>query len=99
MSRGTPLTPLRLSAELLDRIDAEVERQNRTRAEEPYNRTSWIRQAIEERLAKLERGRKAGQKRADEQTIADKGIVRSDIPPGGASEGAPPPGVYTLPQS
>lgn len=60
MSRGTPLTPLRLSTELLARIDAEVARQNETRIGEPYNRTSWIRQAIEERLAKLARGRGEG---------------------------------------
>jgi hypothetical protein len=58
MSRGTQHLPLRIDPETLARIDAEVERQNRTRAGEPYSRSTWIRQAIRERLDKLERGRR-----------------------------------------
>lgn len=58
MSLGSPQVILRVPQHLLDRIDEEVWRQNASRAGEPYDRSSWIRQAITERLAKLERGRK-----------------------------------------
>lgn len=58
MSRGTRITPLRLSDELLERIQAAIDSNNARRGNKPYNVTSWIRMAIEERLDKLERGRK-----------------------------------------
>lgn len=62
-SKGTRITPLRLSDELLDRIHASIASNNGRRREEEYNLTSWIRQAIEERLAKLERSRKGGKRK------------------------------------
>lgn len=70
MSRGTRITPLRLSDELIARIHAAIASNNKSRREEEYNLTSWIRQAIEERLAKLERGRKAAVKK---RTVAEDG--------------------------
>lgn len=58
MGRGTTITPLRLSTAMLDRIRAAIDSNNKRRSDEPYDLSMWIRQAIEERLAKLERGRK-----------------------------------------
>jgi hypothetical protein len=46
-----------MPGDLLARIDAEIEKNNERRTEEPYDRASWIRQAIEERLLHLERSR------------------------------------------
>lgn len=67
MSRGTKITPLRLSPELLSRIHAAIDSNNMRRSEEPYDLTGWIRQAIEERLAKLERGRKSAQRKKEQR--------------------------------
>jgi hypothetical protein len=63
MSRGTRHTPLRLSADLLDRIDREIEFTNERRAGEPFTRSAWIRQAIEEKLAHSERSRRKGRRK------------------------------------
>lgn len=57
-TRGTRITPLRLKPDLVAQIKAAYAAANLTRREEPYNLTSWIVQAITEKLAKLERGRK-----------------------------------------
>jgi hypothetical protein len=81
MSRGTPLTPIRLSADLVALIDAEVARQNATRADPPYNRSSWIRQAIQQRLDHLARARRRKRVRAVERPdSAMKGAERQDRP-------------------
>lgn len=63
MSRGTKHTIMRLAPELLERIHKAIDQNNSRRGEQPYNLTSWIRKAIEERLAKLERGRLANEKK------------------------------------
>ena len=63
MSRGSPVTPVRLPQELIDRIVAAYKRANLTRKEEPYTLSSFIRHAIEEKLAKMERGRSKKKKR------------------------------------
>jgi len=68
MTRGTPLTPLRPVPELLARIYAEVEPQNLIKRGKPYNRSSWIRHAIEEKLAKLERTRTSTRKKKGKAT-------------------------------
>lgn len=63
MSRGTPITPLRLPRDLVEQIDRAIAQNNRTRFGEPWNRTSWIVQAIKERLAKQERSRRSNRGR------------------------------------
>lgn len=94
MSRGTKHTILRLAPELLARIHEAIDQNNSRRADEPYNLTSWIRQAIEERLAKLERGRKANERKrkgaADQveaRQLADQ--VEGEQPTGEAPPAAP----------
>jgi hypothetical protein len=63
MSRGTRITPLRLPPDLLAQIDLAIASNNVYRVAQDYNRTSWIVQAIKERLAKLERSRSGRHKR------------------------------------
>jgi hypothetical protein len=82
MSRGSPVVLLRLPPALLVALDAEVERQNATRVDEPYDRSGWVRQAIRERLAKLGRGRRS--RRARREEMAGAGIVAPDA---GAQKG------------
>jgi hypothetical protein len=60
MGRGTPITPLRLSEELLGRIREAIDSANERRTDEPYDLTGWIRQAIEEKLKHRKRGTKKG---------------------------------------
>ena len=55
MSKGSPIVPLRIPAELLARIDEAIKSANHNRAEAEYNRTSWILHAISEKLAKRQR--------------------------------------------
>ena len=62
MSRGTRITPLRIPPAMLERIDQALAKSNRVRGDQPYNRTSWIMHAIAEKLAKLERSRRATRK-------------------------------------
>jgi predicted DNA-binding protein len=62
-TKGTPLTPFRLSDELLERIDRAVASANKTGRKVPYNRATWVRHALEEKLAKLDRSRR---KRSEE---------------------------------
>lgn len=52
MSKGTPITCVRIPPDMLAQVDALVERSITHAAEEPWTRTSWIVQAIREKLAK-----------------------------------------------
>jgi hypothetical protein len=58
MSKGTRITPLRIPPDLLALIDESIVSNNAWRVDEEYNRTTWIIQAIKERLAKLARARR-----------------------------------------
>lgn len=58
MSAGSQVIPLRIPAELLARMDAAIASANAGRHEEEYTRSTWMRAAIEARLAHVERARK-----------------------------------------
>jgi hypothetical protein len=59
MSKGTQQYAFRLPKNLIEDIDDFCARSvNFRRDSEPDNRTTFVRKAIEERLAKLQRGRK-----------------------------------------
>lgn len=58
MSLGTPITCLRIPAELDAKIMAALDGANVNRVEEPYNKTTWILAAIREKLSHLERSRR-----------------------------------------
>jgi len=62
-NRGNPVVVLRLSPELLARIDAAVAKSQNARFEGGYDRSSFIRACIEERFDKYARARKASAKR------------------------------------
>lgn len=53
MSKGSKIIPIRMSDMYLDALDAAVRRANRTTRGEPYDRSSWIRKAITEKLDHL----------------------------------------------
>jgi hypothetical protein len=55
MSRGSPLLTVRIPAELLVLIDQAVARSKDTRAAGPWTRSSFVVQAIEEKLGKMAR--------------------------------------------
>ena len=57
MSRGTPHISLRIDPAVLAAIDAEVERVNRSKGDQAYNRTTFILHAVHEKVEKLKRGR------------------------------------------
>lgn len=59
MAKGSPIIKTRVSPELLERIYTAIDMNNSRRKDEPYDLSGWLRQAIEERLAKLERSRGA----------------------------------------
>jgi len=62
MSRGTPHISLRIAPDVLAGIDQAVDLLRKTKGDDEYNRTAFIMHAIEEKLAKLERGRRSNRK-------------------------------------
>lgn len=77
MKHWTPITCLRLKPELVELIDASVVRCNKRRKKHKYTRTSWIVQAIKERLEKLDQRNRSDRKRrarpAAEEHQAEEG--------------------------
>jgi len=59
-SKGSRIVLVRLEADLLAAVLAEVERINETRREEPHSLSSWIRDCLSERLTKRDRRRPKG---------------------------------------
>lgn len=59
MSLGRQIVPIRIDTDMLDAIDATVLRVNRVRAEFPFDRSSFIRRAIQDKLDHYARGLKA----------------------------------------
>lgn len=57
MSKGSPIVTFRLKEDDLEILDETVERNNETRKEELWTRSSWLRAAIEERLRHQERAK------------------------------------------
>ncbi len=64
MSRGTPITALRIPHDLLTLVESAIQSANYCRKEAPYTKTSWIVAAIREKLAKGLRGRRSSRRRA-----------------------------------
>lgn len=64
MSKGNPIIKLRVTPELLDRIRKAIDQNNERRGDQPYDLSGWLRQAVEERLDKLERARKSGRRKS-----------------------------------
>lgn len=57
MSRGNPLTVVRLKRDILVKIDKEVSVHNEALPGMGWTRSSWIREAIHEKLIRAERQR------------------------------------------
>lgn len=63
MSKGSKIVPVRLSDEILVTLDELVDRCNQNRKEEPYNRSTFIRNLICDKLSHVLRAEKAAKKR------------------------------------
>ena len=57
MNRGNRIVGVRLEPDLLEQLTAAIESNNAARKGPPYSLSSWIRQAILERLDKQRRAR------------------------------------------
>ena len=55
MSKGSPIIPVRIPAELLAAVDAAIARTSLKRREGPWTRSAWILQALRDKLAHMER--------------------------------------------
>lgn len=58
MSKGSPVIPCRFPADLLAQVDQTIRRSQDTRAGEPWNRTTFILQAVRDKLNHMERSRR-----------------------------------------
>ena len=58
MSQGSPVIQVRVPRHILAQVDEVMARVNATRTEEEYTRSSFVLSAIQEKLAKMERGRR-----------------------------------------
>jgi hypothetical protein len=58
MSKGTQVITIRLSEYYTDKIDEAVKRRNVTTRREPWTRSCFIKQAILDKLAHMERSKK-----------------------------------------
>lgn len=70
-SRGNPKILVRVTPDLLNQIRDAIASNNAFRADEPYDLSEWVRQAIRERLDKLKRSRKASKRKV--KPVADQG--------------------------
>lgn len=79
MSKGSPIVPLRIPAELLAAIDADVERSIQCDQHPRSTRTAWILSAVLEVLRHRERAKKSrGRRRAArlDRELRDAGAAR-----------------------
>jgi metal-responsive CopG/Arc/MetJ family transcriptional regulator len=67
--RGSTIVPIRLNDELLEILDDTIERVNKRHFEEPFNRTSFIRKAICDKLRHYERSKR---KEKTNETVSPK---------------------------
>lgn len=58
MSKGNPKVVVRFRQEVLDRIEAAIQSANYNRKDEPYDVSAWIRKAVDDKLAHLERSKR-----------------------------------------
>jgi hypothetical protein len=58
LSKGSPIVPVRFPGGLIHYLDETIFRVNLSRKKEPYDRGSFIRAAVEEKLAHYERSNK-----------------------------------------
>lgn len=63
MSKGTPIVALRLARHIIEEIDRQCEASVQVRLEGPHTRTSWILEAIRQKLSHQARARKSSQRR------------------------------------
>ena len=64
MSKGSPIVPIRVPAELLVEVDRYVSESADSRKGEPWSRSSFIVTAIRDKLFHLERGRSRSRARS-----------------------------------
>lgn len=75
MSKGNPIIKLRVSREKLAEIMSAIDSANVSRREEEYHVSSWIRAAIEEKLAHLKRSKRKKEKRQEDEVGVSETIL------------------------
>lgn len=60
--RGSKIIPVRMPTELVEALVATITRVNKSRTEEPYSPSTFIRAAIREKIAHYARSNKKGKK-------------------------------------
>jgi hypothetical protein len=73
MANGSPIVPIRIPPLFLAMIDKSIASANRTRKLEPYNRSSWILNCIQDRLEKLDRSKGRKRKKRNERQVTRQG--------------------------
>jgi hypothetical protein len=73
-SKGSPIKPIRFSESLLEEIMGALKSANRSRQQEEYDFSEWVRQACREKLGHLARSKKP--RRAKDGT--ERGIPLKD---------------------
>jgi hypothetical protein len=58
VSRGSPVVPIRIPVELLDRIERQIRQRNHHTHEEPWTLSDFIRVSVERNLSKMCRSRR-----------------------------------------
>lgn len=71
MSKGTPIHPIRLSVDLLNRILRQMKMTEFWSREAQLTLSDWIRRACEEKLAKMARSRRPRRRRPSIRTEAE----------------------------
>jgi len=72
MSRGSPIVPVRIPAELLAEIGQVIDGRNERARGAPWTRSEFIVLALREKLAKMERSRSGRAKAAGRRAGADQ---------------------------
>jgi hypothetical protein len=76
MSKGSPVIPLRVPPEVLALVDGAVERSQTARRAGGWSRSSFILEAITEKLAKMKRSRTWRKKKAELVEAKGEGTIR-----------------------
>ena len=65
-SRGSPIVPIRFTSIELALLDQAIERSNRVRMAEPFNRSSYLKKLFYDELAHLQRAREQKRRKRGE---------------------------------
>lgn len=71
-SKGNPIVSARIPADLLDEVAELIERRNEWTHNEPWTLTGFIVDAIREKVAKMERSRRARRRKRPADRVEEE---------------------------